>query len=154
MHLNKVEMGFRMDHVHMEVVLLIAIVFEAPAPLGWYQSLGALGSLMLLLLLLLVTFGPCCFRNSKLHEDIFYPVKLVEIVLHIGHRLGGLASVLRHQIAVDQCLDTVQTMFERYYLPAVGLAHCYGKNPQKIPPKVAHLFSLPLRDLAIGLFGD
>ena len=47
MHLNKVEMGFRMDHVHTEVVLLIVIVFEAQAPLGRCHALVALGSLML-----------------------------------------------------------------------------------------------------------
>ena len=88
-----------------------------------------------------------------LQEDIFHSVKLVAIFLHIGYLLGGVASVLRHHIAVDQCPDTVLSMFERYYLPAVGLAQCYGENPQNTPPKVPHLVSLPLRDLAIGLFG-
>jgi len=44
-------------------------------------------------------------------------------------------------------------MFERYYLPAVALAQCYRENPQKTPPMVSHLVSLPLRDLAIGLLG-
>jgi len=46
MPVNKVEMGFRMDHVHTEVVLLIPVAFKAPVPLGWCHSHDALGSLM------------------------------------------------------------------------------------------------------------
>ena len=107
MHLNKVEMGFRMDHIHTEVILLIPIVLVAPAPLGRCHSQVALVSLMAWLLSLLVNLGPCSFRNSKLQEDIFHPVKLVKIFLHRGYRLGGVASVMCHHIEVDQCPDTV-----------------------------------------------
>ena len=46
MHLNEVEMGFHMDHVNIEVVLLILILFEVAAPLGRCHSLVALGMLM------------------------------------------------------------------------------------------------------------
>jgi len=46
MHLDKVEMGFRMDHVHTEVVPVMLSVVEAPAELGWCHSHVALGSLM------------------------------------------------------------------------------------------------------------
>jgi len=45
-HLNKVEMGFHMDYVHTEFVLLTAIVFEALGPLEQCDSLVALGVLM------------------------------------------------------------------------------------------------------------
>ena len=107
MHLNKVEMGFRMDNVDTELVLLIPIVFEAPAPLGRCHSHVALGSLMSKLLSLLVNLGPCSLRNATLQEDIFDPVKPVAIFLHIGYCLGGVASVLRHHIEFDQCPDTL-----------------------------------------------
>jgi len=46
MHLNKVEMGFGIDHVHTEVILLIPIVFEALVPLGQSHSHVAQGLLM------------------------------------------------------------------------------------------------------------
>jgi len=46
MHLNKVEMGFGMDHVHTEVIVLIKIVFEAPALLKRCHIVVALASLM------------------------------------------------------------------------------------------------------------
>jgi len=46
MHLNKVEMGFGMDDVRTEVIILIQSVFEAPALRARCHSHVALGSLM------------------------------------------------------------------------------------------------------------
>ena len=145
MYLNKVEMAFCIDQVHTEVVLLIAIVFKAPAPLERCHSLVALRSLVSKLISLLVNLGPCSFRNSKLQEDIFHPVKLVKILVHIVNRLGGMASVLRHHIEVNQCPDTVQTTFERNYLPAVALAKVL---PQEHPKDTARGFSSPFLAIA------
>jgi len=47
MHFNKVEIGFGIDHVYTEVVLIIQIGFQAPAPLGPCHSHVALGWRML-----------------------------------------------------------------------------------------------------------
>jgi len=47
MQVNKVEMRFCIDHVDMEVLLLILIRCEELAPVGRYHSQVALGSLML-----------------------------------------------------------------------------------------------------------
>ena len=91
MYFNKVEMAFCIDQVHTEVVLLITIVFKAPAPLGLCHLLVAQCSLVSKLLLLLVNLDPYLFRSSKLQEDIFHPMKLVKILLHIVYRLGGVA---------------------------------------------------------------
>ena len=106
MYLNKVEMAFCIDQVHIEVVLIV-IIFKAPAPLGRCHSLVALRSQVSKVLSLLVNLDPCSFRNLKLQEDSFHPVKQVKILLHIVYRLAGVGSVLRHDIEVGQCSDTV-----------------------------------------------
>jgi len=96
-----------MDLVDMEVVLLIPIFLEAPVPLGVCHWLLALDSLMTSLLSPLVNLGQCSFRTSKSQEEIFQPVKPVVIFCHLGYRLTGGATVLRHHIEVDQCPDIV-----------------------------------------------
>jgi len=68
------------------------------------------------------------FRSSKLQEDIFPLVKLVEISLHRDYGLRDMSSVLGHGNSVDRCPARVSRMSERYYLLAVGLAQYYCKN--------------------------
>jgi len=150
---TKVQMRCHMDHVHTQVVPLIPITCEALAPVGQCHSRVALGWLISFLLSLFVNHGLCSFWNLKLEEHIFHLVTPVEIFLHIGFCLRGVPSVLCHQIDVDQCPDTVESIFEKYYFPAVGLAWCSGDNPKNILLQVPQLLPLPLSALAIGLLG-
>jgi len=122
--------------------------------LGWGHSLPYQGSLTSDLLALLVNFGLCAFCHSKLQEDIFHHMKLVQIIFHVAYGVWGVASVLCHHIEVDERPDASESTFERYCLRTSwqGKSHC--ENSQNTTPKIPHLFPSPLRNLAAGVFGD
>jgi len=143
-----------MNHVHTQFILFVLIVVAHLAPLGWGHVLPYQGSLTSDLLSLLVNFGQCAFCHSKLQEDIFHPMKLVEIICHVGYGVWGVASVLCHHIEVDERPDASESTFERYCLRTSWLAKSHGENSQNTTPQIPHLFPLPLRNLAVGLFGD
>ena len=78
-----------MNHVHTQFVLFVTIVVTDAALLGWGLSLPNQGSLTSDLFSLLVNFGLCAFCHSKLQEDIFHPMKLVQIIFHVGYGVWG-----------------------------------------------------------------
>jgi len=102
MHLDEGEMCFAMNGIHTLFVLFVTIVITDPALLGWGHSLPYQASLISDLLSLLVNFSLCAFSHSKLQEGIFYPMKLVQIIFHVGYGVRGVASVLCHHIEVDE----------------------------------------------------
>ena len=142
-----------MNHVHTQFILFVSIVIAHPAPLGWGHSLPYQGSLTSDLLSLLVKFGLCAFCHSKLQEDIFHPVKLVQIIFHVGYGVWSMASVLWHHIEVDERAEASESTFERYCLGTSWLAKSHGENSQNTMLQTPHLFPLPLCNLAVGLFG-
>ena len=143
-----------MNHVDTQWVLFVTIVVTDPAPWGWGDSLPYQGFLKSDLLSFLVNFGLFAFSHSKLQEDILHPMKLVQIIFHVGYGVWGVASVLCHHIEVDKCPDASASMFDRNCLCASWLAKSDGENSQNTAPQVPHLFPLPLCNLAVGLFGD
>ena len=60
--------------------------------------------------------GQCMLSYSKLQEDTFHLVKLVEIIFHISYGVRRVASVLRLHTEVDERPDASENMFERYHL--------------------------------------
>ena len=85
MYLDKVEMRFVMDDVNTSLVLIFGIVVMDPAPFRESHGLAHPHSLMSYLPPLLVTLGQCPLSYSKLQEDTFHPVKLVQIMCHISY---------------------------------------------------------------------
>jgi len=154
MPLDEVEMCFAMKHVHTPFVLFVTIVVTDSAPLGYCYSLCYQGSLTSDLLLLVINFGLCVFCHSKLPEDIFHLMKLVQIIFHVGYGVRGVASVLCHHIEINHCPDVFESTFERNCLCASWLAKSHNKNSQNTAPQIPPLFPLPLSNLAVGLFGD
>ena len=116
MYPDKVEMRFAMDQVHGSLVVFFTIVVTDPAPFRGSHGLAHLCSLMLYLPLLLVNLGQCTLSYSKLQEDTFHPVKLVQIMFHISYGVRRVASVLCHHTEVDERYDASESMFERYHL--------------------------------------
>jgi len=43
---------------------------------------------------------------------------------------------------------------EGLHLPTIRLSQCHSENSQQTTPEISHLFSLPLRNLLVGLFVD
>ena len=118
MHLDEVAMCFAMNHVNTQFVGFVTIVITDRAPLRWAHLLPYQGSLMSDLLSLVVNFGLCAFCHLKLQEDIFHPMKLVQIIFHVGYGIRRVASVLCHHIEVDECPDASESTFERNCLCA------------------------------------
>jgi len=109
---------------------------------------------MLNLLSLLVDLGLCAFCHSELQEDVLHPMELVQILFHIGYGVRCVASVLCHYIEVNERPDAFESTFEMYCLRTSWLVKSHGENSQNTTPQIPHLFSLPLRNLAVGFFGD
>src|ERR1700760_1540464 len=116
MYLDKVEMRFARNQVHTLLVLFFAVAFTDLALFRGGHGLAHLRSLMSYLPPLLVNFGQCALSYSKLQEDTFHLVQLLEIIFHISYCVRRLASVLRHHTEVDECHDTSESMFERHPL--------------------------------------
>jgi len=116
MYLDKGEMRFAMDQVHTSLVLCFAIVVTDPAPFRGSHGLAHLRSLMSYLPPLLVNLGQCTLSYSKLQEDTFHPVKLVQLMFHISYGVRRVALVLCHHTEVDERSDASESMFERYHL--------------------------------------
>src|ERR1700743_2756910 len=116
MYLDKVEMRFAMNQVHTSLVLFFAVAFTDPAPFRGGHGLAHLRSLMSYVPPLLVNLGQCTLSYSKLQEDTFHLVKLVEIIFHISYGVRRVASVMRHHTQVDERPDASESMFERYHL--------------------------------------
>jgi len=152
MHLDEVEMSFSINYVHTQLGLLVAMVIMDPAPLGWGHSLPHQASLRSDLFSLLVNLGLCVFSHSKLQDDILHPMKLVQIIFHICYRVRRVTSVLCHHIEVDMCPDASNSTFERNCLRTSWLAKSHGENSQNTAPLISHLYPLPLRNLAVGVF--
>jgi len=81
-------------------------------------------------------------------------MELVQILFHIGYGVRCVASILCHHIEVNERPDASESKFERYCLGTSWLAKGHGVNSQNTQPQIPHLFPLPLRNLAVGLFGD
>jgi len=81
-------------------------------------------------------------------------MKLVQIIFDVGYGIRGVASVLRHHIEVDQCLDEFESVIESDYWGPSGLAEGHGQNSKNTAPQIPHLFPLPLCNFTIGLFAD
>jgi len=116
MYLDKVEMRFAMDQVHTSLVLIFAIVVTDPAPFRGTHGLAHLRSVMSYLPPLLVNLGQCTLSYSKLQEDTFHPLKLVQIMFHICYGVRRVAPVLCHHTEVEERSDASESMFERYHL--------------------------------------
>jgi len=147
MYLDKVEMRFAMDQVYTSLVLFFAIVVTDPAPFRWSHGLAQLRSLMWNLPPLLVNLGQCTLSYTKLQEDTFHPVKLVQIMFHISYGFRLLAPVFCHHTEVDERSDASASIFERYHLLTLWLTQCHCENSQNTGPQNPHLFPLPLRNL-------
>ena len=106
------------------------------------------------LLLLLVDLGFCAFCHSELQEDVLHPMEQVQILFHIGYGVRCVASVLCHHIEVNERPDGCESMCERNWVRTSWLAKSQGENSQNSTPQIPHLFPLPLRNLAVGIFGD
>ena len=102
MHLNKVEIRFRMSQFHTLVVLFFTIVLTDPAPLGYGHLLPHLGSLTTQLLVQLISLLLHPFEYAKLDEDVLRLVELGRIFFHIRYSLGCVTSVLSHHGEVKQ----------------------------------------------------
>jgi len=100
----------------MSLLLLFMVVILDPAPFRGDHGLAHLHSLMSYLPPLLVNPGQCMPSYLKLQEDIFYPVKLVGIIFHIGYGIRRMASGLRYHTEGDERSDASESMFERYHL--------------------------------------
>jgi len=116
MYLDKVEMRLAMDQVHTLLVLFFAIVVTDLAPFRGSHGLADLRSLMSYLPPLLVNLGQYTLSYSKLQENTFHPVKLVQIMFHKSYGIKHMASVLCHHTEVDERSDASESMFERYHL--------------------------------------
>ena len=81
-------------------------------------------------------------------------MELVQILLQIGYGVRCVASVLCHHIEVNERPDESESTFEWYCLRTSWLAKRYGENSQNTTHQIPHLFLLPLRNLAVGFFGD
>jgi len=101
---------------HTSHVLFFAIVITDLAPFRGSHGRAHLRSLMLYLPLLLVNLGQCTLSYSKLQEDPFHHLKLVQIMFHITYGVRHMASVLCHHTKLDECSDASESMFERYHL--------------------------------------
>ena len=102
MHLNKVEIRFRMYQFHTLIVLFCTIVVTDPAPLGWVHSLPDLDSLTTHLLAQLISLLLRPFGYAKLQEDVLPLVELRRIFFPIRYSLGCVTSVLSHHGEVLQ----------------------------------------------------
>jgi len=98
-------MRFAMDQVHTSLVLFCAIIITDPAPFRGSHGLGHLRYLMSYLPPLLVNLGQCTLSYSKLQEDTFHPVKLVQIMFHIRYGVRRVASALCHHTEVGERSD-------------------------------------------------
>jgi len=116
MYLDKVEIQFAMNQVHTSLVLFFAIVVMDSAPFRGSHGLAHLRSLISYLPPLLVNLGQCTLSYSKLQEDTFHSVKLVQIMFHISYGVRRVASVLCHHTGVDEGSDASESMFERNHL--------------------------------------
>jgi len=118
MYLDKVEMRFAIYQVYTLLVLFFAIVITDQAPYKGSYGLAHLRSLISYLPLLLINLGQCTVSYSKLQEDTFRPVKLVQIRFHISYGVRRVASVLYHHTEVDERSEASESMFkfERYHL--------------------------------------
>jgi len=105
-----------MDRVHTLLMIFLVIVVTDPAPFRGSHRLAHLRSLMSYLPPLLVNLGQCMLSYSKLKEDTFHPVKLVQIMFPISYGVRRLASILYHYTQVDECSHASETMFEMYHL--------------------------------------
>jgi len=143
-----------MNQVYRQFVLFVTIIIRHPAPLAYGHSLSYQGSLTSNGLLLLVNLSLCALCNSKLQDNIFHPMKLLQIIFHVGYGVRGVASVLGYHIEVDGCPDASKTTFERNCLRPSSLAQRHRQNSQSTAPQIPHLFPLPWCKLAVGLFGD
>jgi len=121
MYLDEVETRLVMDQVSTSVVPSLAILGTDPARFRGSHGLAHLHSLMLYLAQLLINLGQCTLSYSKLQEDTFHPVKLVQIMFHISYGVRHVASVLCHHTEIDEPTDASVTMFERYHLSTLGL---------------------------------
>jgi len=81
-------------------------------------------------------------------------MELVQILFHIGYGVRCVASVLCHHIEVNERPDASERTFERYCLRPSWLAKSHGENSQNTTPQIPYLFPLPLRNLAVGFFGN
>ena len=153
MYLDKVEMRFAMNQVHTLLVVFFAVAFTDPAPFRGGHGLAHVRCLMSYLPPLLVYLGQCMLSYSKLQEDTFHLVKLVEIIFHISHGVRHVASVLRYHTEVDERPDGSESMFERHQLGTLWLAQCHHQKSRNTTPQIPHLLPLLLRNLAVGFFG-
>jgi len=86
------------------------------APFRGSHGLAHLRSLMSYLPPLLVDLGQYTLSYSKLHEDTFHPVKLVQIMFHTSYGVRRVAVVLCYHTEVEERSDASDTMFEGYHL--------------------------------------
>ena len=136
-----------MDQVHTELVFFFTIVVTDPAPVRGSHGLAHLRSLMSYLPPLLINLGQYTLSYSKLHEDTFYPVNLVQIMFHIRNGVRRVAPVLCQHSEVDERSVASEGMFERDQLCTLWLTQCHRENSQNTEPQNPHLFPLPLRNL-------
>jgi len=81
-------------------------------------------------------------------------MELVQTPFHIGYGVSCVASVLCHHIEVNERSDASESTFERYCLRTSWLAKSHGENTLNKTPQIPDSFPLPLRNLAVGFFGD
>jgi len=147
-------MRFAMDQVHTSLVLFFAIVVTESAPFRGSHRLAHLRALMSYLLSLLVNLGQCTLGYSKLQEDTFHPLKLVQIMFNKSYGVRRVASILCHYTEVDEHCNASESMFERYPLYTLWLTQCHLESSQNAAPQIPHLFPLPLGNRAVGFCGD
>jgi len=143
-----------MYQFHTLVVLFFTIIVADPAPLGWGHSLPHLGSLTTQHLAQLISVLLRPLGYAKLQEDILRLVELHRIFFHIRYSLRCVTSVLSHHGEVKQLPDTGERTSQGLHLRTIRLSQRHSENSQQTTPEIPHLFSLPLRNLPVGLFGD
>ena len=152
--LTKLKLDAKCRKTRTLVFLFITIVVRDPAPLGWVNSLPHWGSVTTQLLVQLISrlLGP--FGYAKLQQDVFHLLELSGIFFHIGYSLPFVTSVLSHPGAVKQSPDTGEHASEGLYLHPSRLWQPDSELSHQTTPESPYLFSLPLRNLPVGLFGD
>jgi len=115
MYLDKVEMCFTINQVDTSLELFCTIVFRDLRPGRARQRRADLHSLILYIPQWLINLGQCTLSYSKLLEDTFHLVKLVQIILHISYGVRHLASVLCHHTEDNVSLAASKSLFERYH---------------------------------------
>jgi len=113
-----------------------------------------LGSLTTQLLAQLISLLLRPFGYAKLQEDVPRLVELRRILFHIRYSLRCVTSVLSHHGEVKQSRDTAERTSEGLHLRTIRLSQRHSENSQQTMAEIPNLFSLPLRNLPVGLFGD